>query len=145
VSFVNAPSLAEEHSVAFSESSTVVSQEYINLITVRSGGHEVSGTLTSVGTRSEPRIVTVDYHSVEIPPAAAMLVVRNDDRPGMIGIVGHALGEADISISSMAVGPSPASGTAMMVLSTSVATPAHVLDTLRAAPGISDIHVISLN
>ncbi len=144
VSFVNAPALASEHSVAFSESSTVVSQEYVNLITVRSGGHEVSGTLAEVGTRIEPRVVTVDAHSVEIPPAAHMLVVRNDDRPGMIGLVGVALGEAEISISSMAVGPSPASGTAMMVLSTSVATPTVVLDTLRATPGISDIHVISL-
>jgi D-3-phosphoglycerate dehydrogenase len=143
-SFVNAPSLAAELSVAYSESSTVVSQEYINLITVRSGGHEVSGTLAAIGTRVEPRIVTVDGHSVEIPPAAAMLVVRNDDRPGMIGLVGEALGAAGISISSMAVGPSPAAGTAMMVLSTSVATPADVLDRLRAHPGISDIHVISL-
>ena len=144
VSFVNAPSLASEHSVTFSELSTVVSQEYINLITVRSSGHEVSGTLATVGTRIEPRVVTVDGHSVEIPPAASMLVVRNDDRPGMIGLVGTVLGEAEISISSMAVGPSPASGTAMMVLSTSAATSADALAKLRAAPGISDIHVISL-
>jgi len=73
-----------------------------------------------------------------------MLVVRNDDRPGMIGMVGHALGEANISISSMAVGPSPSANTAMMVLSTSVPTPTGVLDALRRAAGIDDIHVISL-
>ncbi len=144
VSFVNAPALASEHSVSFSESSTVVSQEYVNLITVRSSGHEVSGTLAMVGTKIEPRIVTVDGHSVEIPPAASMLVVRNDDRPGMIGIVGTALGDAEISISSMAVGPSPADGTAMMVLSTSDATPATTIARLRATAGITDIHVISL-
>ena len=47
-----------------------------------------------------------------------MLVVRNDDRPGMIGIVGVALGDAGVSISSMAVGPDAASKTALMVLST---------------------------
>ena len=35
-----------------------------------------------------------------------MVVVRNDDRPGMIGVVGTILGDADVSISSMAVGPS---------------------------------------
>ncbi len=144
VSFVNAPALAGEHSVSFSESSTVVSQEYINLITVRSSGHEVSGTLATVGTRIEPRVVTVDGHSVEIPPAASMLVVRNDDRPGMIGIVGVALGHAGISISSMAVGPSPEFGTAMMVLSTSSSAPAEVISELRATPGIIDIHVIAL-
>ena len=72
----------------------------------------------TIGTRLETRIVSVDGHSVEIPPAASMLVVRNDDRPGMIGLVGVALGEAEISIASMAVGPDPATKTALMVLST---------------------------
>jgi D-3-phosphoglycerate dehydrogenase len=143
VSFVNAPAIAAEHSLSYGEDSTVVSQEYINLITLRSSGHEVSGTLAQIGTRLETRIVTVDGHSVEIPPAASMLVVRNDDRPGMIGRVGTALGEAGISISSMAVGPSPAAGTAMMVLSTSAPTPA-LLESLRGTPGIIDIHSISL-
>ncbi len=37
------------------------------------------------------RIVMVDDHVVEVAPSAHMLVVRNDDRPGMIGIVGTAL------------------------------------------------------
>jgi D-3-phosphoglycerate dehydrogenase len=144
VSFVNAPALAAEHAVAYSESSTVVSHEYVNLISVRSGQHEVSGTLAAVGTRTEPRIVTVDGHSVEIPPAGSMLVVRNDDRPGMIGQVGLALGSAEISIQSMAVGPSPTAGTAMMVMSTDAAPSVDVLEALRNAPGIVDIHVISL-
>lgn len=143
-SFVNAPALASEKGVNFSESSSTVSQEYLNLITVRSGDHEVSGTLAVVGRGIEPRIVTVDSHSVEIPPAATMLVVRNDDRPGMIGRVTTALGEANISISSMAVGPSPTRGTAMMVLSTSAPTPENVLSGLRGSDGIIDIHVISL-
>jgi len=35
----------------------------------------------------------------------------------MIGLVGTELGRADVSICSMAVGPSPATGTALMVLS----------------------------
>jgi D-3-phosphoglycerate dehydrogenase / 2-oxoglutarate reductase len=58
-SFVNVTSLAAEHAVAFHETSTVVSPEYVNVITVHSDGHEVSGTLATVGTRIEPRVVTV--------------------------------------------------------------------------------------
>jgi D-3-phosphoglycerate dehydrogenase len=143
-SFVNAPQLAADHGVTFGESAELTSQEFVNLITVRSGEHEVSGTLATVGTRIEPRIVTVDGHSVEIPPAQSMLVVRNDDRPGMIGVVGSALGESGISITSMAVGPSPATGTAMMVLSTGTPTPGATLDALRGHQGIIDIHAISL-
>ena len=144
VSFVNAPQLAAENKLTFSEESIVDSPEYVNLITVKAGGHSVSGTLMTIGTRLETRIVSVDGHSVEIPPASSMLVVRNDDRPGMIGHVGMALGDAGISIASMAVGPDPQSKTALMVLSTGSPTPASVIESLRGANGIVDIHLITL-
>jgi D-3-phosphoglycerate dehydrogenase len=144
VSFVNAPQLAGEHKITFGEVSIVDSPEYVNLITVRSGHHAVSGTLMTIGSRLETRIVAVDAHSVEIPPASSMLVVRNDDRPGMIGIVGVALGEANISIGSMAVGPDVSSTTALMVLSTETPTPSSVIERLRGTSGIQDIHLITL-
>ena len=144
VSFVNAPQLAEDHNLTYSEISTVESPEYVNQISVRSGDHAVSGTLVTIGTRLETRIVGVDGHSVEIPPAASMLVVHNDDRPGMIGIIGVALGEAGVSISSMAVGPDQRTKTALMVLSTQIPTPSDVIDRLRETDGIQDIHLITL-
>lgn len=144
VSFVNAPQLAEDHQLTFSESSTASSGEYVNLITVRSGAHTVSGTLMTIGTRVETRIVSVDGHAVEIPPASSMLVVHNDDLPGMIGRVGVALGEAGISIVAMAVGPDPASKTALMVMSTAEPTPLSVVDSLRETDGIQGIYTISL-
>jgi len=144
VSFVNAPQLAEDHNLTYSEISTVDSPEYVNQISVRSGDHAVSGTLVTIGTRLETRIVGVDGHSVEIPPAASMLVVHNDDRPGMIGMVGVALGEAGVSISSMAVGPDQRTKTALMVLSTEIPTPTEVIERLRDTDGIQDIHLITL-
>jgi D-3-phosphoglycerate dehydrogenase len=144
VSFVNAPQLAAEHNLTFAEVSSVASAEYVSLITVRSGEHTVSGTLMTIGTRVETRIVSVDGHAVEIAPASSMLVVHNDDRPGMIGIVGQALGAAGISISSMAVGPDPETKTALMVLSTEAPTPASVMEQLRDTDGIQDIHLITL-
>jgi D-3-phosphoglycerate dehydrogenase len=144
VSFVNAPQLAAEHDLTYSEVSSVASAEYVSLITVKSDGHTVAGTLMTIGTRVETRIVSVDGHAVEIAPAASMLVVHNDDRPGMIGLVGLALGGADISISSMAVGPDPETKTALMVLSTLAPTPSEVIEKLRGTDGIQDIHLISL-
>jgi D-3-phosphoglycerate dehydrogenase / 2-oxoglutarate reductase len=79
-----------------------------------------------------------------VPPSTHMLVVRNDDRPGVIGIVGTALGTAGVSISSMAVGPSPESTTAMMVISTATPAPDNVVDQLRGDEGILDIHRVTL-
>jgi len=144
VSYVNAPQLAEQRGLNVREISTATSRDYKSLITLRSGSHAVAGTLSTVGQRSEPRVVMVDEHVVEVLPSNHMLVVRNDDRPGMIGIVGTALGEADISISSMAVGPSPESATAMMVISTASSASDAVIDQLRGDEGILDIHRVTL-
>ena len=130
VSYVNAPQLAEERGLEVREASTSKSQDYINLITLRSGDHAVAGTLT--GPKTEPRLVMVDDHAVEVPPSPHMLVVRNDDRPGMIGFVGTELGAAGVSISSMTVGPSANGNTALMVLSTDRQVPD---DDVRAPAG----------
>lgn len=146
VSYVNAPQLAEERGLEVRETSTATSPNYKSLVTLRSGSHAVAGTLAGAGLRAEPRVVMVDDHTVEVPPAPHMLVVRNDDRPGMIGVVGAVLGDAGISISSMAVGPSgeEAAGTALMVLSIGGAAPDQVLDRLRSDPGIHDLHRVTL-
>jgi D-3-phosphoglycerate dehydrogenase len=142
VSYVNAPQLAEERGLEVRETSTVTAHDYVNLITVRCGDHAVAGTLT--GPRAEPRLVMVDDHTVEVPPANHMVVVRNDDSAGMIGAVGTIIGEAQVSISSMAVGPSATGHTALMVLSTNGKVPADSLERLRSTPGISDVHAVEL-
>ncbi len=140
VSYVNAPQLAAERGLEVRETSTVTARDFVNLVTLRGGGHSVAGTLT--GPRTEPRLVMMDDHSIEVPPAPHMVVVRNDDRPGMIGVVGTVLGEAGVSISSMAVGPSATGNTALMVLSTDRLVPDEALARLRASPGISDVHLL---
>ncbi len=140
VSYVNAPQLASERGLEVRETSTVTAHDYVNLITLRGGEHSVAGTLT--GPRTEPRLVMMDDHTVEVPPAPHMVVVRNDDRPGMIGAVGTILGEARVSISSMAVGPSATGNTALMVLSTDHHVPDDALVRLRGTPGISDVHPV---
>ncbi|HEY1734697.1 MAG TPA: ACT domain-containing protein, partial [Acidimicrobiales bacterium] len=146
VSYVNAPQLAEQRGLHVQETSTATSPNYKSLVTVRSGTHAVAGTLTGAGARVEPRVVMVDDYAVEVPPTPHMLVVRNDDRPGMIGVVGVVLGDAGISISSMAVGPStePGQGSALMVLATGEPAPDDALARLRGDAGILDLHRISL-
>ena len=146
VSYVNAPQLAADRGLEVRETSTATSPNYKSLVSLRSATHAVAATLTGAGVRTEPRLVMVDDHTIEVPPSPHMLVVRNDDRPGMIGVVGMVLGDAGVSISSMAVGPSrqPGAGTALMVLALSEPAPDDVLARLRADEGIVDLHRVSL-
>jgi D-3-phosphoglycerate dehydrogenase / 2-oxoglutarate reductase len=140
VSYVNAPQLAAERGVEVRESKTSTTHDHVNLVSLRGGDHALAGTLA--GLRGEPRIVMIDDHTVEVPPARHMLVVRNDDRPGVIGVVGSTLGAAGVNIEDMHIGRIEG-GTAMMALSTSQPVPADVLSALRAAPGILDVTAIS--
>lgn len=134
VSYVNAPRLAEERGVEVRESSSATSHEYINLITLQGGDHSIGGTL--VGLKGEPRIVMVDDHSVDVPPAEHMLVVRNDDVPGMISKVTGVLGDAGVNIDDMHLGRSPEGTAALMVLATDRHVPDEVLADIRAVPGV---------
>jgi D-3-phosphoglycerate dehydrogenase len=141
VSFVNAPKLAAEAGIEVDESRTSETADYVNLITVRSADHSIAATL--FGVRNEARLVMVDEHTVDIPPARHMLVVRNDDRPGMIGVVGSRLGRAGVNISDMDVGRSLSGEAALMVLSTDQPVPDAVMAELRAEPGILRVDGLS--
>jgi D-3-phosphoglycerate dehydrogenase len=138
VTFVNAPQLAKEHGVDVREIASSSSPDYTNLVTLRGGGHVIAGTLT--GRRSEARIVLIDDHTCDIPPAENMLVVRNDDRPGVIGIVGTMIGEAEVNIADMGVAKAAEPGSAIMVIATATNPPAELLTRLREAPGIVSVH-----
>ena len=141
VTFVNAPQLAEGLGLAVSETKTSTSEDYRNKITLRSAcGHSLAGTLA--GLRMEPRIVMVDDHEVEVPPSRHLLVVRNDDRPGMIGVVGTTLAAHSVNISNMALGRTKGGGSALMVLDTDGAVPHAAIDELRATAGITGVDPI---
>ena len=100
----------------------------MNLVTIRAGSHAIAGTLA--GLKGEPRIVMVDDHPVEVPPAEHMVVVRNDDSVGRIAVVTAALAAAGVNIADMHIGRVQG-GTAMMVISVDQPVPAEVLDALR--------------
>jgi D-3-phosphoglycerate dehydrogenase / 2-oxoglutarate reductase len=141
VSYVNAPQIAKERGLEVRETSTATAHDFVNLVTLRGSGHAVAGTL--VGLSGQPRLVMVDDHLVDVPPAEHMIVIRNDDQPGVIGRVGTILGDAGVNIADMDVGRSPTGESALMVLSTGTEAPAATLETLGAAAGVISVHALS--
>jgi D-3-phosphoglycerate dehydrogenase len=137
VTYVNGPQLARDHGVDVRETSSTSSDDYVNLVTVAGGGHSISGTLT--GRRGEQRIVGIDGHTFDVPPSEHMVMVTNDDRPGVIGTVGLLLGDAGVNIADMDVGRAETAGTAVMLIAPSAEVPAEVLAALRSAPGILSV------
>ena len=143
VTYVNAPQVAKEHGIDVRETNCASSPDnfYVNLVTLRGGGHSMSGTI--VGRRGEQRIVMIDAHTFDVPPASTMVMVKNDDRPGVIGVVGTLLGNAGVNIADMDVGRAAEAGTAVMLIAPTATVPAPVIDELRRAPGIIRVDVLS--
>ncbi len=140
VSYVNAPMMAKAAGITMRETNCIDTDEYVNLISLRCGDHSISGTLA--GRRSDQRIVEVDGHGFDVPPAEHMLVISNDDRPGVIGTVGMLLGNANVNIADMDVGRIASADIAVMLLAVTAEVPHHVIQTLRDAPGILSVKVL---
>jgi D-3-phosphoglycerate dehydrogenase len=140
VTYVNAPQLAKDRGIDVRETSSATPVDYVNLLTLRGGGRSIAGTI--VGRRAEQRIVMIDEHSFDVPPAEHMLMVKNDDRPGVIGTVGTLLGDAGVNIADMDVGRAAEPGTAIMLIAPTAVVPSEVLAALRVAPGIISIDAL---
>lgn len=137
VSYVNAPQVAQDHGIDVRPTATTTARDYVNLVTLRAGDHSVAGTL--VGLRAVPTLVMIDDHAVDVPPSEHLLVVRNEDRPGMIGTVGSVLGRASVNIDDMAVGSNEQGAKALMAIATDRSVPAAVAADLRAVDGIVSV------
>jgi D-3-phosphoglycerate dehydrogenase len=78
---------------------------------------------------------------VETNPKGRLLFVENDDRPGIVGLIGTSLGSASVKIANMALSRSAETGRAVTVIEVDTEPPASLLETLRGTPGI--IRVLS--
>ncbi|MGH1488737.1 MAG: phosphoglycerate dehydrogenase [Acidimicrobiales bacterium] len=105
VNFVNAPVLARDNGLKISRSVGLGTGDYRNQITCRvswgDGERTVSGVVFS---DDHPRIVQVSNYRLEADPTGTVLLMLNDDVPGVIGEVGGVLGDFGINIAEWRLG-----------------------------------------
>jgi D-3-phosphoglycerate dehydrogenase / 2-oxoglutarate reductase len=146
VNEVSAPELARERGLSVKEVKISDTPDFASLVTVRlrcgkSATTSVSGTI--VGKR-EPRLVRVDKFELEAVPEGAILVMHNDDKPGVIGNVGRTLGEAQVNIAQFALARDRQSGEALALVNVDTAAASDVLDRLRKLPNVRSVHQVTL-
>ncbi len=118
VSFVNAPVLAEQRGVEVALTTDRTTEDHRSLLRVtltQTNGQKVSVAGTVTGARNVAKVVEVDSFDVDVPVSDHMAFLRYHDRPGVVGIVGRVLGEADVNIGGMQVSRDE-SGHALIVL-----------------------------
>ena len=88
-----------------------------------------------------PRVVRLDGVEIEFDPQAHVLLLRNEDRPGMIGTVGSQLGAAGINIVNFALGAA-GDGQARAAITVDQPLDDAQLSTLRATPGVLSLQQV---
>ncbi len=105
VTIVNARDVASERGIEIVESHSSRARNFANIISVKV--HTNLGERWLEGTVFEPnrpRLTLLDGVEVEAPLEGTLLVLRNADRPGVIGQVGSILGRHSVNIASFALG-----------------------------------------
>lgn len=104
------------------------------------GAHSIEGALTEHG---RPRVRDFDGYALDMSPEGHMVLLRNDDRPGVIGLAATALGDAGVNIADMAV--SRRGADALMVFRIDAPMPPEVVRSLRTrTPPIRAVDVVEL-
>ena len=135
VNFVNADVLAKERGLKVTETTIAETDEYINLITVKSVSDE--GTSSVAGTifgQKDPRVVHINNFRLELHPHGRFVLIHNHDKPGAIGSIGTLLGDNKINISKMRVGQEEGGDKTMIFLRTDQIIPEEVMEKLRELP-----------
>ena len=145
VTLVNAVDVARERGVEILESTSSAAVTFGNLVAIRlrTSREELSVAGTLFGGRY-PRLVDVDGVEVDTIPQGLVLMVRNEDTPGIVGRVGTLLGSHGINIARMGLGRKPGTGRAIMLIEVDSEVSADVLARLVELPGIREARFLKL-
>lgn len=145
VNYVNAPMIAKERGIKVIESKTDDADDFTNVlsITVKSS----KGENVLVGTvfgKNEPRLVRMNSFRLEALPKGPMLLVQNNDIPGVIGALGTIIGASGVNISSMTVGQAEDGNQNIILLNTDKRIEDELLNEVKALDNIVDAIVLEM-
>lgn len=145
VNAVNAAYIARERGIRLNETRTTESQDYANLITAvfesDTARQAIAGTVFG---RNMPRIVRLDGFRFDALPEGELLLVSNDDRPGIVGMVGSLLGDHNVNIAYMSLGRDRIGGQAIAVIHIDTPLTPALAAELRSRPGILWVRTVRL-
>jgi D-3-phosphoglycerate dehydrogenase len=145
VNVLNADLIASQRGMKIDEVLEETPETYRNLLTVQLT--TASGTTTVAGTAvfGQSHIVQVDDYRLDITAGdGSMLLIENQDHPGVIGIVGTITGKADVNISFMEVGRLERRGRAIMAVGTDEPMGEAAIASLLEVPGILTVRQVSV-
>jgi D-3-phosphoglycerate dehydrogenase / 2-oxoglutarate reductase len=142
VNQVNVTSLAQNLGLRVLETRENVTGEFTDLIDleVEAEGKTLSVAGTFVG--SSPRVVRLNGRFVEARPVGTLMILENDDVPGIVGYIGTLLGTHHVNIADMSLSRGDGDSKALTVLNLDSVPPDEVLETALRNPNIRSVCIV---
>ncbi len=145
VNFVNAPFVAKERGIKVVEVKSSRSTDFTSSITIKVKTKEseslVEGALFG---KSEPRLVKIDKFFLDAMPEGNLLLIQNEDKPGVIGNLGTLLAENSINIAQLHLGRGTVGGEAVSIWNIDTPLTAEIVTKVLGLPHMISAKVISL-
>ncbi|SLI06568.1 D-3-phosphoglycerate dehydrogenase (SerA) [Mycobacteroides abscessus subsp. bolletii] len=148
VTFVNAPSIAEERGVSAEITTATESPNHRSVVDVRAVYADgsvinVAGTLS--GPQLVQKIVQINGRNFDLRAEGVNLVINYADVPGALGKIGTVLGGAEVNIQAAQLSQDASGAAATIILRIDRTAPDVVLDEIRAAVGATTLELVDLS
>ncbi len=146
LNMVNVPVLAKERKISIDETKNSEPKDVASSFCAKVVTDKTSRVVTgSVFGGTQLRIIEIDGFETEITPQRVVLVIFNDDKPGVIGSVGTVCGRNSINICTMGVGQKPEQGRAALAISLDKEPDEKGVEELRKLDFVNEIYVCKLD
>ncbi|MDH3652931.1 MAG: phosphoglycerate dehydrogenase [Myxococcales bacterium] len=141
---ISAPYEAQERGIRLAEVKEP-SDRYATTVRVTVTGEKGIHTATGTpGRKGEPRLVGLEGYEIDAVMEGPLVIIRNEDRPGVIGSVGTLLGNRGINVSRMQVGLDEEGGQALAIWNVDSIVNSDALDEIRGIGYVSSVHTLRL-
>ncbi len=146
LNMVNVGVLAKERGISIDETKNPEVKDVAASFSAKVVTDKVTRTVTgSVFGERLLRIIEIDGFNVEMTPQGSVLVIFNDDKPGVIGSVGTVCGRHNINICTMGVGQKAAEQKAALAVSLDSEPDAKAVEELGKLDFVNEIYVCKLD
>jgi D-3-phosphoglycerate dehydrogenase len=144
VTAVNSRAIAGERGLHVVESRSTRARDYLNVISVKlRGAHGERWVEGAVIEPQHPRLCGLDGVPVDASLTGTLVVMANEDRPGVVGGVGSALARQGVNIASFALGRGDAGAVAVIGVDEHPALERAFAD-IRNVTGVKEVRVVRL-
>jgi D-3-phosphoglycerate dehydrogenase len=141
---VNAFVRAKEYGIKVEEETSTSFVDYSSEITITVSGDGWKRLVSGAIVGNSPRIVKIDNYFIEAIPEGTIILVSNDDLPGVVGSIGTSLGFAQVNIGRMQLARDTELKKNLILINVDSPVEDTILELLRKLPNVNEVSQIEL-